>query len=113
MLALCRLAYEQGVLKGDLNDLQQLALLTSLERQDIKEAKDERRRFVMMAVAMHPERADALLRLLDEEDPDEFAKPIPEDTDFSEYVPIQQRDELADILRDLQSYGMTILEDED
>lgn len=69
----------------------------------------------MMAIAMHPERADSLLRLLveeDDRDPNEWAEPISDEEDFSEYVPIQQRDELGDILKDLQSYGMTILEDD-
>jgi hypothetical protein len=113
-LALCRLAYEQGILQGDLNDLQQLALMAHLEQEQIRAVKDQKRQFIMMAIAMHPEKANSLLQTLEgeEQDPQEWAEPIPEDADLSDYVPVQQRPEFQDILKELQNFGMVVIEDQ-
>lgn len=69
----------------------------------------------MTAVAMHPENAENILKLLNRDQPtedrEEFAERM-NDQDMESYVPIQLRPEKQDILRDLQEFGVILLDDE-
>jgi hypothetical protein len=97
-------------LVGDLNDVQQLALVSALAQDKKEEFDRDWRNFVLAAVASHPENAKHWIKMLKPgEDGDEDA-PLTEE-DLEEYVPIQERQGLGDALRDLQRLGFAVTED--
>jgi hypothetical protein len=62
-------------------------------------------------IAAHPERARKLLPMLDRRKAAEQTAMPPEYEDVPEdYVPIQQREGLTDLLRDLRTFGAAVVE---
>jgi hypothetical protein len=93
--------------------VQELALVAVLADDAKLASERDWRQFVLSMVASttatEPRRAHKYLKLLDKEEVDLLADDeIPED-----YVPIQQREGLAQALRDLQTLGGAVMQAED
>lgn len=103
------------MLKGDLNEVQQLALVTALGEQGKREFERDWRNFVLTMIAVHPQDARRILRLLDrdrQEEPGAFAEEM-EEEEMQEYVPVQEREDFSAVMRDLQRMGFAVVETED
>jgi len=98
----------QGILTGNLDELQQLALVTIIRLDAEKEAERDFLYFKMMAVTAHPEKAPDILGIRDEPDfkPEEWEEILPGE-EF-EYVPVFEREESQQVLRDLQLLGFSL-----
>jgi hypothetical protein len=116
--ALCRLAYHQGVLQGDLNDLQQFALLVA-KGEEFKATLDaEWRTFKYMSIAAHPEEAASISKALDDARAEadarmgvqgvpEFATPIGDEEVVGYESPAEYDD---DIVASLREFGVVVRE---
>ena len=105
--------HEQGVLVGDLNEVQQLALVVVLGKAQETSFEDKWRDFVMSAIAAHPENGRKLIKLLgmtDSGDEGEFAREL-SDEEMAEYVPVQESGDLPAVLADLQRLGFAVRDD--
>jgi len=98
------------VLTGDLNDVQQLALVSVLAASQKEEFDRDWRNFVLAAVAAHPEDAKRWLKMLKPGEDEEDDAPLT-DEEMEDYVPVQERQGLGDALRDLQRLGFAMVED--
>ena len=67
-MALCRLLDRQGLLKGDLNVLRQLALQTTMSMETREAIEMESYRFKSQMVIAHPEMADKIFKEEHEDD---------------------------------------------
>lgn len=116
-MTLCRLAKEQGLLTGDLNEVQQLALLVIL-REDTKATDDrEWRDFRSMLFAMHPSEAKTILDALDEAREAEalkaetgltqFADPLDDNFRKKDYVPFSA-EEVEGTIALLREFGIEL-----
>lgn len=83
-----------------------------LQRERETETDREWRRFVLDMIAAHPERARKLIPLLDRENADGGAPEEYEDLP-ADYVPVQEREGLPDLLRELQMFGAAVVDDGD
>ena len=92
--------------------MQQYALATVVGDDRKREFDRDWRNFVLASIAAHPENARRLLRLLDrqEAEPGEFAEEIT-DEEMADYVPLQQREGLDKVLRDLTTLGFAMTDD--
>ena len=104
-MALCRLLDRQGVLRGDLNALQQLALQTALvfETKDIAEIESYKLK-TQFAIA-NPQMAKALFEEKDDEEfPDYQEIETLDASDPSASYSEESIDEMLDYLKDFGFY---------
>ena len=83
-----------------------------LKKTQEREFDRDWRNFILAMVAANPRDARKILPLLDRQtrEPGEFAEPIT-DEELQDYVPVQQRGGLGDVLKDLQTFGFSLVED--
>jgi len=87
--------------------------VTTLKQMKEEEFDRDWRNFVLAMVAAHPEDARRAVKLLDRNksaEPGEFAEPV-SDEELARYVPVQQRQGLGDVLKELQTFGFSLVED--
>ena len=90
---------------GDLNDVQQLALISLMLERDDAESKKVWENFKYMAIAAHPELTKTIMELDDnQEDKDGFARPLTEE-EMADYQPISA-EEITESLDILESFGL-------
>jgi len=67
----------------------------------------------MSAIAAHPENARRYVRLLggEPEAEGEFAPELTDD-EMQEYVPLQEREDFAETMRDLSKFGFAVVDDD-
>jgi len=106
-MALCRLLDRQGLLKGDLNVLRQLALQTTMSMETREAAEMESYRFKSQMVIAHPEMADKIFK---EEQEDDFMDGVEEieELDVKDPEAAYSENGLDKMLGSLKDFGFYV-----
>lgn len=104
LYALAVLANRQGVFTGDLNRLQRSLLSFLIGREAEDRVEQMRQQFKMQMIAAHPDKADKLLAMFD--DNEELPEAL-EDEDFEDLGPLPA-DQVEQAISDLRTLGIAI-----
>lgn len=106
-MALCRLLDRQGLLKGDLNVLRQLALQTTMSIETREATEMESYRFKSQMVIAHPEMAEKIFK---EEQEDDFMDGVEEieELDVKDPEAAYSENGLDKMLGSLKDFGFYV-----